>query len=87
MKTLNLLIKLFGMAMTLIYVAIGIFILRLKPEAVSESTGTITDTLRYNLFHYHILIACLLITYGAFRIYRLYVAIKDERDQDEEVRN
>jgi cytochrome c biogenesis protein CcdA len=87
MKILNTLIKLFGMAMTLIYVVVGIFVLFLKDDVVFYSTGTFTDTIRYNLFHFHIIIGTALVIYGLFRVIRLYIEFKKEREKSVENEN
>ena len=73
--------------MTLIYVAVGIFVLKLKSDTVLYPTGTFADTLRYNLYHFHIVIGAALVVYGLFRIYRLYVEIQEERKKDNETEN
>ncbi len=87
MKMLNMIMKLFGMAMTLIYVAIGIFVLMLNGDTVLYGTGSFADTLRYNLYHFHLIIGAALVLYGAFRVYRLIVEFKEERKKENEVEN
>ncbi len=81
MKLLNMVIRIFGMAMTLIYVAVGIFVLFLNGDVVFYSTGSFADRFRYNLYHFHIYIGAALVVYGLFRLFRLFLEFKKEREK------